>query len=130
MQTADSTETEPAPADRGSILQQAAGLLRTHWVFALALAAGVVLRAVTQLAYRPVLIFYDSSGYIDGAVDLKPNNFRPLGYSIFIAPLIRIGDMSYIALAQHLIALLAAILLYATLVRLGLWPWLAALGSL
>lgn len=112
------------------MIARAGGLLRTHWLFVLVLAAGVVLRAATQLAYRPVLVFYDSTGYLDGAVNLTPVSTRPLGYSIFLAPLIRIGDLSYIAVVQHLIALLAAILLYATLVRLGLWPWLAALGTL
>lgn len=104
-------------------------LLRRHWLFTIIFTAGTVLRLITGLAYRPVLIFYDSPSYIGNAVRLTPTGFRPIGYPLFLAPLLQLDNLAVIPIIQHILALAAAVLLYCTLVRVGLWPWLAAVGT-
>src|SRR5580704_17396937 len=40
--------------------------LRRHWMLALLIAGGLLLRMVTQLAYEPALLFIDSKKYLYG----------------------------------------------------------------
>src|SRR5262249_2594013 len=42
-------------------------LARRHWLFAVLLTAGVVLRILVQIAYRPALLYIDSTKYLLGA---------------------------------------------------------------
>src|SRR5580700_1089216 len=52
----------PAPDDlRGISL---AALLRRHWLLAILLAAGLTLRVLAQIAYRPALLYIDSLKYL------------------------------------------------------------------
>src|SRR5262249_26780085 len=39
-------------------------LARRHWLFAVLLTAGLVLRILVQIAYRPALIYIDSTKYL------------------------------------------------------------------
>lgn len=75
------------------------------------------------------MIFYDTPGYLFNALTLAPATTRPLGYPLFLRPLLELNDLSWVVFVQHILGLVAAILLYAILVRLGVWPWLAALGA-
>src|SRR5437660_924221 len=54
---AETPPTEGAAASRGA---RAAGLLRRHWLIAMLLAAGLVLRVLTIMAYRPALLYIDT----------------------------------------------------------------------
>src|SRR5687768_18008461 len=47
-----------------------------HPVFAGLLVAGIALRIVTFLAYRPALIYYDSTRYLDRVHDLDRKSTR------------------------------------------------------
>jgi hypothetical protein len=112
-----------APAAR------AAAFARRHWVFLALLAAGTALRVVTLLAYRPALIYFDSTTYLDNAEDLEPRGVRPLGYPLFLRLLPLEDELAVVPLVQHAMGLGIALALYALLVRLGVRPWLAALGA-
>ena len=59
-------------------------LVRAHPVFVGLLAAGLALRIVTFFAYRPALIYFDSTRYLDRAHDLEPSPLRPIGYPAFL----------------------------------------------
>lgn len=98
-------------------------------MFAALLVAGAALRVVTQLAYRPALIFYDSSSYLHNALALFPQPDRPIGYPLLLRAVLEIGTLRWVAAAQHAMGLVAAGILYATLTRLRLPAWLAALGA-
>jgi hypothetical protein len=53
---------------------------RRHWVFLVVLGIGLVLRVVTQVAYRPALLFIDSYRYLENLHDLSPTAVsQPLG---------------------------------------------------
>lgn len=106
-----------------------AGLPHRHLLFGLLLAAAVTMRVMTQFAYRPALIYFDSPSYLSNAADLRPEGFRPLGYPLLLAALLHVGDLSLVPAVQHVLVLAVTILLYATLLRRGLWPWLAALAA-
>jgi hypothetical protein len=103
---------------------------REHAFFLALVAVGLGLRVVTLLAYRPALFSPDSAGYLDAAERWTLPAIHPIGYSLFLR--VAFGfwdDYTIIPILQHLVGLGIAVLLYATLVRLGVRRWLAALAA-
>jgi hypothetical protein len=103
-------------------------LAAVHPVFTGLLLAGLALRVVTFFAYRPALIYYDSTRYIERMHDLKPGEVRPAGYAAFLKALPLDWELAVVPAVQHLFGLLIAVILYALLLRLGvpkLWSALA-----
>ena len=103
-------------------------LIRAHPVFAGLLAAGLALRVVTFFAYRPALIYYDTTRYIERMRDFQPGEVRPSGYAAFLKALPLDWELAVVPAVQHVFGLLIAVLLYALLLRLGvpkLWSALA-----
>ena len=105
------------------------GLVRAHPVFVGLLAAGLALRVITFFAYRPALIYYDSTRYLDRVHDLEPSTLRPLGYPLFLKLLPRDWELAVVPAVQHLIGLAIALLIYAVLLRLGLPKLWSALAT-
>ena len=99
-------------------------LARRHWLLTVLLAAGIVLRVLAQIAYRPALLYIDSMKYLFGAY---PGN-DPLGYQAVIKPLLLAGILDLVVAGQHLLGLAMAVLLYLVLLRRGVPRWLAALA--
>jgi hypothetical protein len=95
-------------------------LVRRHWLISVLLAAGLLLRVASALAYRPALIYVDTLKYLYGA---SPSA-DPLGYR---AVLEAVGNLSAVALLQHLLGVAMAAGIYAVLLRRGAARWLAAL---
>jgi len=104
---------------------QALALLRRHWLVAVLLVAGLVLRALTQLAYQPALVYIDTLKYLYG---VYPGS-DPLGYRVLLKVFLTVGDLGFVAAVQHLLGLAMAVALYAVLLRRGVWRWLAALAA-
>ena len=100
-------------------------ILRRHWLFAVLLTLGLVLRVLTQVAYRPALLYIDSVKYLFGAY---PGNDPP-GYQLMLRAFLGAGSLSAVAAVQHLCGLAMAVALYLVLRRRGVPPWLAALGT-
>jgi hypothetical protein len=109
----------------------AADVLRRHWMLALLLAAGLVLRVVTQFAYEPALLFIDSKKYLFGT-DFSLSawgSYDPIGYTLLmLKPVLMFGDLGLVALLQHLLGLGMAVALYVLMLRRGVTRWLAALA--
>ena len=102
-----------------------AAALRRHWLMAILLAAGLALRVVTQLAYRPALLYIDSIKYLFGAY---PGNDPP-GYQLVLQAFLKVGTLGLVAALQHLAGLVMAVALYLVLRRRGVPSWLAALAT-
>ena len=100
------------------------GAVRRHWLLAVLLTAGLILRILTVAAYRPALFFSDSVRYLylSGGND-------PLGYRVLLKPVLLAGNLDAIAVVQHLLGLAMAIALYVALLRRGAPRWLAALAT-
>lgn len=113
-----------ASTGRGLLGRLAAGL-RRHWLMVILLAAGLALRAATQLAYRPALVYIDSIKYLFGAY---PGNDPP-GYQLMLQAFLKVGSLASVAALQHLAGLAMAVLLYLVLRRRGVPNWLAALAT-
>jgi hypothetical protein len=120
---ATSPQPSPVPGLRRPLL--------AHLPFALLLLAGAVLRLMTWGAYRPALLFPDSRVYLLGVANGTLSGSRPVGYSAFLWPFLHLhlGGLPSISLAQHLLGLAMAAAVYLLLLRLGVWPWLAALAT-
>lgn len=103
----------------------AVGLLRQHWLICSLLAAGLVLRALAQIAYSPPIIYVDTLKYL---YELYPGS-EPLGYRYLLKITLSAGDLGTVALLQHLLGLAMATALYMTLTRRGAPRWLAALST-
>lgn len=102
-----------------------AAALRRHWLMIILLAAGLTLRVLTQLAYRPALVYIDSIKYLFGAY---PGNDPP-GYQLMLQAFLRVGSLASVAALQHLAGLAMAVVLYLVLRRRGVPNWLAALAT-
>lgn len=102
---------------------------RDHVPFLVVLAIGIVLRVVAHLAYRPALFFNDSFGYLDNVDELDPGLLWPMGYSLFIKPLLVFDDLAVLPAVNHLLGLATAIVLYVTLRRWTVSRWPAALAT-
>jgi hypothetical protein len=103
---------------------------RRHWLFLVVFVAGLALRVVAQLAYRPALLYIDSYRYLDLFRTLDPTLSQPIGYDVFVLrPVLWIGNLSLVPAVQHLLGLAMGALIYAVLVRRGVVRWLAALAA-
>src|SRR5262245_46683609 len=100
-------------------------LLRRHWLISILLAAGLALRVLAQVGYHPALIYVDTLKYLYGDY---PGS-EPLGYTGILKLILLAGGLGVVALAQHLIGLATAVVLYIVLLRRGAAPWLAALAA-
>ena len=88
------------------------------------LTAGLGLRVLTQLAYRPALLYIDSYKYLTGT-----GGSDPAGYGILLRPLLWVGNLAVVAGFQHLLGLAMALALYTTLIRRHAARWAAALAA-
>jgi hypothetical protein len=104
------------------------GWLR-HVPFAALVVFGGWLRWVDWRAYRPALLFPDSVHYLKTALSGSLDQLRPSGYAFAVMPFARLGDIELISLAQHLLVLALAVVLYAFLLRRSVPAWGAALAS-
>jgi hypothetical protein len=115
----------PAGASRA---RDSAALLRDHWPLLALLAAGLALRALALIAVYPGIWFTDSNGYIITAATGTLSTIRTSGYALFVAPFLHAGSAPALIVAQHLVGLAVAVLLYALLRRRGVARGLATLA--
>jgi 4-amino-4-deoxy-L-arabinose transferase-like glycosyltransferase len=91
------------------------------------LAAGLGLRVVAAFAWWPIGASLHDAGpyaYYASGVDPLLNPQHPPGYSVFLAALGTVTrSVGAYGVVQHLLALPAALLLFAALRRLGGSPW-------
>jgi hypothetical protein len=103
---------------------------RRHWVFLTVFGLGVLLRIITQVAYRPALLFIDSYRYLENLHDLSPSHAHPIGYEVLLLrPVLSLGNLATVAALQHILGLAMGVAIYAVLVRLGARTWIAGLAS-
>ena len=112
----------PRPG-RAAWRQAATAGLARHWLAAALLVAGLVLRILVQLAYRPALFYIDSARYLYNAGGMDPVGYKgPLRAILFLA------NFDAVAAVQHLLGLAMAVLRSLVLLRRGVPRWLAALA--
>ena len=107
-----------------------AARLRPHLALLLLVAAGVLLRGLLMLEYRPAVLsnpdsarFLHFAHFEDG---LFEDHFGPSGYAAFLKATRAIWDRFEATIAlQHLFGIAAALLLYAALRRVGAPRWAA-----
>ncbi len=100
-----------------------AGLARRHWLAMILLAAGLVLRVLAQVSYRPALFYIDTARYLYNAEGMDPVGYKgPLRAILFLA------NFGAVAAVQHLLGLAMAVVIYVLLLRRGVSRWLAALA--
>jgi hypothetical protein len=116
----------PAAADPGppqTAFRKLIVVLRRHWLAAALLSAGLVLRVLTQLAYRPALFYIDTTRYLYNAEGMDP-----VGYKGPLRAILAVANFDAVAAFQHLLGLGMAAVIYLLLLRRGTPRWLAALA--
>ena len=99
-------------------------------MFLVVLGAGLVLRVITQVAYRPALFFNDSFQYLDNLHDLDPTQTHPIGYVVLLLrPVLSVGNLVVVVALQHILGLGMGVAIYALLTRLGVRRWIAVLAT-
>src|SRR6201986_4524566 len=94
-----STASVAVPPERRTrrMTQATASGLRRHWILAILLLAGLGLRLVTQIAYRPVLFYIDSYKYLTGSGGVDPD-----GYRFLMAPFLwATHNLAVVPIIQH-----------------------------
>src|SRR6202042_3005264 len=89
------------------------------------LLAGLVLRVLAQVAYRPALLYIDTLKYLYNA---WPGT-DPLGYKGVLKAILLVGNLQWVTAIQHLVGLGMGVAIYAVLRRRGVPRWLAALAA-
>jgi hypothetical protein len=102
---------------------------RRHWLILAILAPAIALRVLAQLAYKPLLLYIDSYVYLFNLHRLDPTGDYPLGYDLFLRPLLWLGNLAVVAVVQHLLGLGMGLAIYLLLQRRGVRRWLAALAA-
>ena len=105
-------------------------LIREHYLYLVALCAGLGLRMLSLAAVRPALWYNDSFEYVGVALRMQPYPVRPAGYSAFLAMIEPLHSFAVVVVGQHLMGLTSATLLYALLRRWRVAQWLATLSVL
>ena len=108
----ENSQVEPATAERGASeprpaaarAHQGVALLRRHWLAAVLLAAGLVLRVLAQLAYRPALFYIDTSRYLYN----DAQGMDPVGYKGPLRVILAVTNFNTVAAVQHLLGLAMA----------------------
>ncbi|WP_151082213.1 hypothetical protein [Nocardioides cynanchi] len=100
-------------------------------VFVVALGAAVVLRILVQYAFPPAFVFSDGPTYLGFVDHLVPSPDRPVGYGIALWMLAGVTrGLTLVAVLQHLLGLVTAMVGYALLRRWSVSPRLATLAML
>jgi hypothetical protein len=99
--------------------------LRRHWLISALLLAGLVLRLLSLIAYRPALLYIDTLKYLYNA---WPGT-DPLGYKGVLKAILLVGNLETVAAIQHLVGMAMGVAIYALLLRRGAPRWLAALAA-
>lgn len=109
-----------------------AGTVWRHSPFLVLLALAGALRAYAWFAVQPAWwILGDSISYLNDAVHLQPDRWRPSGYSVMLLrPLLPAHQLALVTAVQHLMGVLVGTLVYVTLLRLKLPRWVAALAAI
>lgn len=134
MATRDRASLDDAPHEVPAHRHRKAGIrpwFLEHWPFVVALALGVVVRAVVQLAYSPGLVFSDGVGYLEFLNTYVPYTDRPATYDLLL-----LGPLSFLTdnvilvgtFAQHALGLATAAVMYLMLRRWGVRRWPATLA--
>ncbi len=117
---------EAADSGPGARLTPLTAQARGHWALLILLAAGFGLRVVTQLAYRPALLYIDSPKYLTARLA----KYDPQGYrDLVVRPLEWVGNLALVTAFQHLLGLAMAVALYLLLLRRGVPRWAATLAA-
>ena len=132
-----SADSRPLRLLRGSTLaavarRVAALARRVPLAVAIVVGGAIVLRVAMSLLYHPAVMNNpDSLPYVDMAAgELFSDPARPAGYSIFLRGVHAIStDLDVTIAVQHLLGLVAALLLYATVRRIGAPLWAALIGA-
>jgi hypothetical protein len=106
-------------------------LLRRHWPFLAVLALGFALRVVSQVAYRPALLYVDSYSYLGFLHSLDPTTVgQTVGYDfLLLAPVLAVGNLFAVVAVQHLLGLGIGVAIYVLVNRYGVSRWLAAAAT-
>ncbi len=104
-------------------------VLRTHWLLAIFLLAGAILRVLATVAYRPAIIYTDSVQYLTNMEKLSPDQLNPIGYDFVLRPLVWVGGLTFVVIVQHVVGLLLGIAIYVLARRLEVYRWLAAVAA-
>jgi hypothetical protein len=99
--------------------------LGQHWLLAVLLLAGLALRVAAQVAYRPALLYIDTTKYLYNAY---PGG-DPAGYKAPLKLILAVGDLGTVTAVQHLLGLAMAVVIYLILIRYSVPRWLAALAT-
>jgi hypothetical protein len=98
--------------------------LRQHWLATALVTAGLVMRVLVMIAYRPALMYVDTLKYLYGVW----SGSDPVGYKVPLKIILLVGNLTTVAAVQHVLGLAMAVTLYLLLVRRGSPRWLAAIA--
>jgi hypothetical protein len=105
--------------------------LRSHRPFLIALSLGALLRVLVQVAFPPAFIYSDGPMYLRLVDAMRPSPDRPVGYGVLLRVVSwATRDVWAVAVTQHVLGLLTAVVVYALLRRRGVSAGVATVATL
>jgi hypothetical protein len=117
-------------SDRRSSAALVCLLRRNSW-FVTAVLVGAMVRLLVQVTFPPAFIYSDGPTYLALAHALRPSMDRTVGYSVLLRVLsFATRDVWLVAVVQHLLGLVTAVVMYGLLRRWQVSPLAATLATL
>ena len=105
--------------------------LSSHRPFVIALALGAALRVLVQVAFPPAFIYSDGPMYLRLVNAMRPSPDRPVGYGVLLRVVSwATRDVWAVAVTQHVLGLVTAVVIYALLRRRGVSAGVATAATL
>jgi len=121
----------PAPPAEPTRVRRLPWSWHTERPFLVALGVGVLVRILVQVAFPPAFIYSDGPTYLGFVDAVDPSPDRPFGYGalLWLLAVVTRG-VDAVAITQHVLGVLTAVVLYALMRRWGVRPWVATLATL
>jgi hypothetical protein len=105
---------------------------RRHAVFLAIVSAGIALRILVLMAFSPAFLVKESGSYLAFLSTSAPGLAHPAGYGVLLlTPLSWFtSSLGPVVAVQHLLGIATGVLIYALLLRWGVWRWLAAVATI
>jgi hypothetical protein len=128
---AERVAAAPRAGSHPAALPPPRGSGQAHGLFLVALLLGACIRVVVQIAFPPAFVFSDGPRYLNMVDKLTPAPDRPVGYGGFLRALSWLTrDVSAVAITQHVLGLLTAVVIYVLLRHRGVSGRVATLATL
>jgi hypothetical protein len=104
---------------------------RGEWPLLLTLVPAAAVHLIALIGYRPILwLLGDSISYLSEGTTPRPDEWRPIGYSILLWLMKPLHSLLAVSVLQQILGVAMGVAVYLAARRLGAPRWLATLATI